>query len=211
MSITSPLLGHSDQPSRSVSAPRARVRAGSMLRVPIHNSQGLLGISEVIDTPALLSWMLKDVLLKRIDAEIDSESDDAAALTPEARAKAITEIQGDLLAVERDECALVFRAQSENLPVEHRADISPLALLGVVLVTAPAVPPGTSPGTSYQARRAEPDRASRRLPAKVCSGMHGRARCATMPAACDQQAGRCRTSGTTRIKPDSRDRSAGRI
>jgi hypothetical protein len=36
---------------------------------------------------------------------------------------------GDLLAVERDEAALVWQAQ--NLPVEHRADISPLALLGL--------------------------------------------------------------------------------
>ena len=38
---------------------------------------------------------------------------------------------GDLLAVERDEAALVWTAQSQGMPVEHRADISPLALLGL--------------------------------------------------------------------------------
>ncbi|OSI79310.1 hypothetical protein BSZ21_01530 [Bradyrhizobium canariense] len=37
---------------------------------------------------------------------------------------------GDLLAVERDEAALVWPAQAQGLPVEHRADINPLALLG---------------------------------------------------------------------------------
>jgi hypothetical protein len=40
-------------------------------------------------------------------------------------------VMGDLLAVERDEAALVWQAQAQNLPVEHRADISPLALLGL--------------------------------------------------------------------------------
>jgi hypothetical protein len=44
---------------------------------------------------------------------------------------------GDLLSVERDEAALVWRAQDERLPIEHRADVNPVALLGIVLVTAP--------------------------------------------------------------------------
>jgi hypothetical protein len=55
---------------------------------------------------------------------------------------------GDLLAVERDEAAVVWSAMAQNLPVEHRADINPVALLGVRLVTAPAVNP--SPETSPQ-------------------------------------------------------------
>ncbi len=49
----------------------------------------------------------------------------------------------DLLAVERDESALVFAAQAQGLPVEHRNDINPVALLGVALITAPAI--NTSP------------------------------------------------------------------
>jgi hypothetical protein len=44
---------------------------------------------------------------------------------------------GDLLAVERDEATLVWQAQAQGLPVEHRSDINPVALLGIVLVTAP--------------------------------------------------------------------------
>jgi hypothetical protein len=48
------------------------------------------------------------------------------------------------------EAELVFRGQSEGLPVEHRSDISPLALLGVRLVTAAASKGhATSPGHSW--------------------------------------------------------------
>jgi hypothetical protein len=53
----------------------------------------------------------------------------------------------DLLAVERDESALVWRAQAERLAVEHRSDINSLALLGLRFVTAAPV---NERGTSWQ-------------------------------------------------------------
>jgi hypothetical protein len=73
----------------------------------------------------------------------------------EAREKALAEVQGDLLAVEHAESFFVYLAQSQNLPCEHRADINPVALLGLRLVTAPRVneTPGTSPGLSWPWRR----------------------------------------------------------
>jgi hypothetical protein len=79
----------------------------------------------------------QDALTAKLAAAIDDESDDKAALSPEARQKAESEVLGDLLAVERDECALVWRAQTEGLPVERRGDVSPLALLGLQLVNRP--------------------------------------------------------------------------
>jgi hypothetical protein len=55
-------------------------------------------------------------------------------------------VQGDLLAVERDEAALVWQARQSLLPVEHRADCAPLAILQVQLITVPrAAPPPSSP------------------------------------------------------------------
>jgi hypothetical protein len=61
---------------------------------------------------------------------------------------------GDLLAVEHDESALVWQAQAQSLPCEHRGDISPVALLALRLVTAPrGETPGTSPGMSWDLRR----------------------------------------------------------
>ena len=94
-----------------------------------------------------IAWLLKNELIKRLDAEIATEADDAApALTHEARRQREAEVMGDLLAVEYDEAALVWRAIDEKLPVEHRADCAPQAILQCRLVTAPPVNP--SPGTS---------------------------------------------------------------
>jgi hypothetical protein len=124
-----------------------------LLRVQMHNipkAPAAVGYAEAVDPAALVAWLFKEALIKRLDAEIDSEQDDKAALSPEAREKAAAEVMADLLAVERDECALVWQAQAQNLPVEHRSDISPLALLGVRLVTAPrAVPTIGSPEHSF--------------------------------------------------------------
>jgi hypothetical protein len=87
---------------------------------------------------------VQDALIKRLDAEIDAEADDKTALSHEARQQREAEVMGDLLAVERDECALVWQAQAQNLPCEHRSDINPVALLGLRLVTAPRAPNGPS-------------------------------------------------------------------
>jgi hypothetical protein len=114
-----------------------------------------LAVAELEAAVPLLVWLHKDALIRRLDVEIDAEADDKAALTLEARQKAEAEVMGDLLAVERDEAVLVWQAQSQNLPVEHRADCSPLAILQCRLVTAPPVnaSPGSSPGHSWVIRR----------------------------------------------------------
>ena len=102
-----------------------------------------------------LCWLHKDALIKRLDAALTAESDDAAALTHEMRQQQEAEVQGDLLAVERDEAALMFKAWAEGLPVMPRADIDPVAVLAVELVNAPAVNEqrGSTPGWSFGLRR----------------------------------------------------------
>ena len=107
------------------------------------------------DTVALVAWLHKDALIAALDREIASEADDKAALSHEAREKAVAETQADLLAVERDESWFVWQAQSQGLPVEHRPDIAPLALLNVRLVTTPRADafPETTPGCSWPLRR----------------------------------------------------------
>ena len=118
-------------------------------RALVHNAgPGAVAFAETPDAVALFAWLHRDLLIKRLDAAIDAEADDATALSVEARQQAEAEVQLDLLEVERSECALVWLAQSQNLPLEFRADTNPLALLSVQLVTAPratALPP-TSPG-----------------------------------------------------------------
>jgi hypothetical protein len=125
----SPLIEHDDK----IIWPTMRVQS------TVFNAQpGAVAFAEgVPDTLALLAFLLKPTLIAALDAEIDAEADDPAALTHEAREVAAAEVMGDLLSVERDESALTWRAMDERLPVEFRADINPLALLGLRLVTAP--------------------------------------------------------------------------
>jgi hypothetical protein len=112
--------------------------------------QRALAFTEVPDTLALVAWLNKDALIAALDREIAAEADDKAALSHTDRELRTSETMSDLLAVERDESALVWSAQSQSLPIEHRADCSPLALLGIALVTKPnGHLPETTPGHSY--------------------------------------------------------------
>ena len=129
-----------------------------LARADVHNAgpkaAGCAAYFELVDPTALAAALLKDAMVKWFDALIDAEADDKAALTHEQRQQAEAEIQGDLLAIERDECALVWQAQAQNLPCEHRHDVSVLALLSIALVTAPrAGETGTTPGLSWPMRR----------------------------------------------------------
>jgi hypothetical protein len=113
-----------------------------------------LAFSEQPDATALICWLFQDELVKRLDAEIDAETD-GSALSHEQRELRTTEIMSDLLDVERDESFFVWEAQARGLPYEHRSDISPLALLGLRLVTIPRAneAPETTPGYSWPMRR----------------------------------------------------------
>ena len=119
-----------------------------LLRSQVHNvpqAPAAVAYAEAVDPVALAAWLFGDALIKRLDAAIDAEADDKNAMTPEAREKAEAVVMADLLSVSRDEAALVWIAQSEMLPVEHRADCSPLALLGLRLVATSKRPaPATS-------------------------------------------------------------------
>lgn len=119
----------------------------------VFNAQaGAVAFAELPDTLALTAWLHKDALIAALDGEIDAEGDDAAALTPEQREQREAEVMADLLACERDESELVWQAQAQNLPAEHRADCSPVAILGVQIVTAAHAnsSPGTSRGMSWE-------------------------------------------------------------
>jgi hypothetical protein len=118
------------------------------LQSQIFNAQPAIGFAETPDALGLLVWLHRDALIAALDRAIDDEADDKVALTHEARQRQEAELASDLLATERDESWFVWKAQEQNLPVEHRADISPLALLGLKLITLarPTALPPTSTG-----------------------------------------------------------------
>jgi hypothetical protein len=128
------------------------------LRVDVLNAQpgaGAVAFVEIPDTVGMTAWRHKSEWIAELDAEINTEADDPAALTHEARQKAEAEVQADLLEAKRTEAALVFAAWEHGLACEHRSDINPVALLGLRLTTAPRgdASPETSPGYSWPWRR----------------------------------------------------------
>jgi hypothetical protein len=94
------------------------------------NAQG-----EVHDVLALFCWLNRAALVKALDGLIDSEADDGNALSVTDRELRLSEIATDRLMVERQESALIWSALSAGDNIEHRADASPQAVLGVELRT----------------------------------------------------------------------------
>jgi hypothetical protein len=123
----------------------------TQVQVTIYNAQpGAVGYASMPDMLAIEAWRSREAIIKQLTALIDAESDDKAALSQTDRELRTAEVMGDLLAVERDESALVWSAMAQSLPVEHRADCDPLAILGCRLVTVPrADVSGTSPTHAY--------------------------------------------------------------
>jgi hypothetical protein len=83
-----------------------------------------------------------------------AKADDKAALSMEVRQTRAADLQAELLEAERGECELIWRAIGERLPIEHRADCAPAAILGVALRTAPITASGTSPEHCFDTNKA---------------------------------------------------------
>jgi hypothetical protein len=103
------------------------------------------------DALGTFCWLHQTALIDSLDHRIEAEADDKAALSHEERQQQEAEVLSELLAIEREEAALVWQAQAKNLPIEHRAACAPQAILGCRLVTAPrALPaPGSSPEHAF--------------------------------------------------------------
>lgn len=116
------------------------------LRTQVHNTNTpAIGFTETVNSLALVAWLHRDALVAKLDREVDAASDDVAALSIEERQRREAEVMEALLATERDESALTWQAQTQGLPVEHRGDCSPIALLGLRLLSkAQREAPGTS-------------------------------------------------------------------
>ena len=107
--------------------------------------QRSLAFTETADAVALVTWLHKDALIAALDREIDTERR-CGSTDARGAAGASCRVQADLLAAERAESFFCWLAESRGLSIEHRADVNPLALLGLALVIAvPASLPGTSP------------------------------------------------------------------
>lgn len=78
-----------------------------------------------VDMLALVAWLNKDLLLKRLDDQLAEASDDGRALSREQRAKKLAQLDGAILELERQEAAMVTDA---GLP--PRGDMDVRAAIG---------------------------------------------------------------------------------
>lgn len=100
----------------------------------------LLGMGgSVRDGLALAALLQRDAMLALLDREIGAVADDASAMTDADRAGRIAEIEGDILANERDEEALIMMAEADGREVSRRADADPRAVLDVETVALPVM------------------------------------------------------------------------
>lgn len=115
------------------------VEGGGELRFPtlvarnrIEGGRGLAAV-EVPDAFGLMAWAFGDLLIARLNAEIDAIADDSAALSDTQRAERQKVIQSDLLSVEREEEGLITLAAQRGLQIDRRTDADPRAVLGVTI------------------------------------------------------------------------------
>lgn len=80
----------------------------------------------------LFAWLDPDRLIARLCAEVDAHRNDAdAEMTDAARAARLAEIETEILALDRQEEALIEGAKAAGHDIQRRSSASPLALLGI--------------------------------------------------------------------------------
>jgi hypothetical protein len=88
------------------------------------------------DVLGMLCWLLgPDPLLAAFFRDLDTESEADGAMTPQERDEAVDRFSQTLLQLERQECYLIESAARDGTEVIPRAECSPLAVLGLVIVT----------------------------------------------------------------------------
>jgi hypothetical protein len=90
-----------------------------------------LGHAQHADTLALMAWLHQDAFIAKLEAEIEEQSDDARALTDEARASRVAEIKSAILAAEREEEAVIRLTERDGSELERRVDADPRAVLSI--------------------------------------------------------------------------------
>lgn len=91
---------------------------------------GESGDPQAVDARALMAWLMKGLLLTRLEAEVDAIADDKAALSTVQRRTEDARVRAELLALERAEEALIEDAPPE-LRIWRRAEADPRAVLGL--------------------------------------------------------------------------------
>jgi len=103
---------------------------GGKIRFPVTHGHGM---GEPDGGLRFALWLLTDMVVEKLDKIIDEWALPGDALSSDQRRQKLEEIEGDMLSVQRDECALIELAAERGLQIAHRSDVNPQAYLGVQL------------------------------------------------------------------------------
>ncbi|MEH3117133.1 MAG: hypothetical protein PGN25_05855 [Methylorubrum populi] len=106
----------------------------SMYQQPVMtdgNRHTVIAAGTNFDALGLTAWLHGPAMLKALEAQIDAEAKDDRAIPTEGRAERLEALRADMLAIEREEEAIIRAITEDGIPVERRPDASPEAVLQV--------------------------------------------------------------------------------
>jgi hypothetical protein len=110
--------------------PTRAIRASTIFPVD-GAAEATTSFAEDLDLQGVLVWLLQGPLIKAVEKEIDAIAEDEIALDADARKARLSQIASDMLATEREECALIWKLRDKGVPFAFRHDVDPRALLGL--------------------------------------------------------------------------------
>lgn len=118
---------------RKAIAPSVTGRCGGDVAIDLMPPIGLdlKGPISTAGVEGLITWLFGDLIVEKLEQQIDAETDHAAALSSEDRERAIRDIERKIVAVERDEEALIAEGIGMGLELLRRPEASPEAILGI--------------------------------------------------------------------------------
>jgi hypothetical protein len=123
-------------------ADRARPKVNATNHGKMDIVFGALDFSTRAITPfEHLCWLNPDDVIAKLDAEIDAQPKSALALSAVDKAARLEELSAAMLALERDEEALI--ASSPGQEIARRPQADPRAVLGVTIVKKAKMPEAT--------------------------------------------------------------------
>ena len=96
----------------------------------IHGASVNSSITRGVDALALVAWLGKDALLKKIETEIDENAVDGA-MSAEEKKFSLMRIADDTLRLEREEESLIEQGEAKGVEIARRRTADPRAVLGL--------------------------------------------------------------------------------
>jgi len=133
-------IGPSVKHGLDVQLPRELLRIAAKV---LATGASTFGLTEIDATTALVVWLHRIEIERRLSAEIDAACGDDG-LDDAERERQTREVSAALLECQRDLSELTWLALAENLPVVFSHDWDVRAILGLELVARPTQPAPSS-------------------------------------------------------------------